>query len=400
VLPFVAAVACLALEFYDHYHRLSLVAHVLASTCLMLVIVRLGISFAENLRMLRASQREAVTDALTGLGNRRALGRALQERLGGEEVRPFVVAFYDLDGFKTYNDTFGHQAGDMLLARLGTRVVAALPEAEVFRLGGDEFCVLVDEAAGDEAGVLTAAAALEERGSKFEVGCSFGMVRVPEEATDAETAMVLADARMYEHKGGRRPDAATESQDVLVRALVESNRELGQHNDDVAELVVAVARELRLERAEIVAARRAAELHDVGKLAIPDAILDKPGPLDEQEWEFMRQHTIVGERIVASATSLSDVAPIIRSSHERWDGGGYPDRLAGEAIPLGARIIAVCDAYDAMTTARPYRRAMSEADAVAELRRCAGHQFDPRVVAAFERAIGAERADAVARLAA
>jgi HD-GYP domain-containing protein (c-di-GMP phosphodiesterase class II) len=114
----------------------------------------------------------------------------------------------------------------------------------------------------------------------------------------------------------------------------------------------------------------------------------------------MRQHTIVGERIVASATSLSDVAPINRSSHERWDGGGYPDRLAGEAIPLGARIIAVCDAYDAMTTARPYRTAMSEADAVAELRRCAGHQFDPRVVAAFERAIGAERADAVARLAA
>jgi diguanylate cyclase (GGDEF)-like protein len=400
VLPFVAAMACLALEFYDHYHRLSLVSHVLASVCLLLVIVRMGISFAENVRMLRASRREAVTDALTGLGNRRALGPALQDRLDGDEVRPFVVAFYDLDGFKTYNDTFGHQAGDMLLARLGTRVATALPEADVFRLGGDEFCVVVDEAAGGEDAVLTAADALQEGGSTFEVGCSFGMVRVPEETADTETAMVLADARMYEHKSGRRPDPARESQDVLVRALVERNRELGQHNDDVARLVVAVSRELGLERADIVAARRAAELHDVGKLAIPDAILSKPGALSEQEWEFMRQHTIVGERIVASATSLSDVAPIIRSSHERWDGDGYPDGLVGEAIPLGARIVAVCDAYDAMTTTRPYREAISEADAVAELRRCAGRQFDPRVVAAFERAIGAERADAIERLAA
>ncbi len=400
LLPSVAAVACLALEFYDHYHRLSLVAVLLASLCLLLVIVRLGITFAENVLMLRASRHEAVTDALTGLGNRRALEPALHDRLHAEEVRPFLVAFYDLDGFKTYNDTFGHQAGDMLLARLGKRVVAALPEADVFRLGGDEFCVLIDEAAGGEAGVRTAAAALQERGSRFEVGCSYGMVRAPEETTDAETAMVLADARMYEHKNGRRPDAATESQDVLVRALVERDRDLGQHNEDVAELVVAVSRELGLAPGEIVAARRAAELHDIGKLAMPDTILSKPGPLDENEWEFMRQHTIVGERIVASATSLSDVAPIVRSSHERWDGGGYPDGLAAEAIPLGARIIAVCDAYDAMTTTRPYRDAMSEADALAELRRCGGHQFDPRVVAAFERAFGTERADLATRLAA
>ncbi|MGN6870529.1 MAG: HD-GYP domain-containing protein [Solirubrobacteraceae bacterium] len=223
---------------------------------------------------------------------------------------------------------------------------------------------------------------------------------MPEETMDAETAMVLADARMYEHKHGRRPDPATESQDVLVSALVERNSELGQHNDDVANLVVAVSRELGLERADIVAARRAAELHDVGKLAIPDAILNKPGTLSEQEWEFMRQHTIVGERIVVSATSLSEVAPIVRSSHERWDGGGYPDGLAAEAIPLGARIIAVCDAYDAMTTTRPYRKAIGHADAVAELRRCAGHQFDPLVVAAFERVIVTERADAAERLAA
>jgi diguanylate cyclase (GGDEF)-like protein len=400
LLPSLAAVACLALEFYDHYHRLSVAAHMLAVACLLLVIVRLAISFAENIRMLRASRREAITDALTGLGNRRALEVALRDRLSGDCVPPFVLAFYDLDGFKTYNDTFGHQAGDVLLARLGVRVAAALREADVFRLGGDEFCVLIDEAAGGETGVLTAAAALEERGTTFEVGCSYGMVRVPAEAADAESAMVLADARMYEHKGGRRPDAASESQEVLVQALLERNSELGQHNDDVAELVVEVARELGLDQAEVVATRRAAELHDVGKLAIPDSILGKPGPLDEKEWEFMRQHTVVGERIVASAPSLRDVASIVRSSHERWDGAGYPDRLAGEGIPLGARIIGVCDAFDAMTTTRPYRKAMSEAEAVAELRRCAGAQFDPRVVAAFERVLARDLAPADQRLAA
>jgi HD-GYP domain-containing protein (c-di-GMP phosphodiesterase class II) len=253
--------------------------------------------------------------------------------------------------------------------------------------------VLIDAASGGETGVIAAARALEERGTTFTVGCSYGMVRVPAEATDPETAMVLADARMYEHKGGRRPDAASESQEVLVRALLERNSELGAHNDDVAELVDAVANELGLDRAELRAARRAAELHDVGKLAIPDSILGKPGPLDEQEWAFMRQHTIVGERIVASASSLRDVAPMIRSSHERWAGGGYPDGLAGEAIPLGARIIAVCDAFDAMTTTRPYRAAMSDADALSELRRCAGHQFDPRIVDAFESVISREPAD-------
>jgi HD-GYP domain-containing protein (c-di-GMP phosphodiesterase class II) len=130
--------------------------------------------------------------------------------------------------------------------------------------------------------------------------------------------------------------------------------------------------------------RHAAQLHDVGKIAIPDAILRKPGPLDEQEWSFVRRHTIVGERILSAAPALAEVAALVRSSHERFDGTGYPDSLARDAIPLGSRIIAVCDAFDAMTSERPYRRAMAPADALAELTRCSGSQFDPRIVAAFE----------------
>jgi diguanylate cyclase (GGDEF)-like protein len=385
VLPTLAALSCLGLMFADHYHRLSVAAHLLAALCLLSVIARLGLTFVENQRMLRTSRQEAVTDALTGLGNRRSLEATLRERLIEAPVRPFVLAFYDLDGFKHYNDSFGHQAGDALLTRLGARLAQALPGALVFRLGGDEFCVVVDEADGGAASAALGAKSLTEHSTTFHVGCSYGLVAVPGEATDAEAAMLLADARMYERKHDRRPSAANESQGVLLRALAERNEDLGQHNDDVSVLVELVSYELGLDRAEVATVLRAAELHDVGKLAIPDAILNKPGPLTDEEWTFMRRHTIIGERIVASATSLSDVAPIVRATHERFDGRGYPDAMAGEDIPLGARVIAVCDAYDAMTTTRPYRQAMSEESALAELWRCAGGQFDPQVVAAFTR---------------
>jgi two-component system, cell cycle response regulator len=384
-VPALAGLACLALEFSDHYVRLVFAAHVFASLCLLTVIVRLGLSFADNVRMLRASRLEATTDVLTGLGNRRALKLALETTLAARPIEPFVLAFYDLDGFKAYNDTFGHQAGDALLARLGARAARTLPNAGVFRMGGDEFCVVAAEVDGGAVTAAIAADCLREHGSSFDIDCSYGLVSVPSETTDIEHAMVLADARMYEHKDGRRPNAAAESQRVLLRALAERSNELGQHNDDVTELVEAVARELGLGRSETLSICRAAELHDVGKLAIPDAILNKPGPLDEPEWEFIRGHTLIGERIVASATSLRDVAPIVRSTHERWDGGGYPDGLAGEQIPLGARIIMVCDAFDAMTTERPYSPAISEQDALLELQRCTGTQFDAMVIAAFER---------------
>ena len=138
--------------------------------------------------------------------------------------------------------------------------------------------------------------------------------------------------------------------------------------------------------------RQGAELHDIGKLAVPDAILNKPGPLDEGEWAFMRRHTLVGERILAAAPALLDVARLVRSSHERYDGSGYPDGLVGESIPLGSRVIAVCDAWDAMTTDRPYRRAMPREDALAELERCAGGAVRPRGGRGVPRGAGAAAA--------
>ena len=171
--------------------------------------------------------------------------------------------------------------------------------------------------------------------------------------------------------------------DVLVRVLAERDPHLGSHLDEVADLCAAVCERLGLPEAEVVPVLQAASLHDVGKAAIPEAILKKPEPLNDDEWAFIRRHTLIGERILSAAPALSEAAKLVRSSHEHFDGSGYPDGLRGEAIPFGSRIIAVCDAYDAMTSDRPYRSAMSQEVALDELRRCAGVQFDPVVVDVF-----------------
>jgi diguanylate cyclase (GGDEF)-like protein/putative nucleotidyltransferase with HDIG domain len=380
--PIVFGSIALALEIYDHFDRLNLVALVLASAALAGVILRLGLTFGENLRILERRSREALSDALTGLPNRRRLLDDLRDRL--ESGAPGALVVADLDGFKGYNDTFGHLAGDALLHRLAARLDDAVRRAgTAYRMGGDEFCVLFDDAA-DPAGLSArVAAGLSESGERFAIVASCGLALLPDEAATPEEALRLADDRMYGAKRSGRSSAERQSTDVLLLALAERSHELGEHTLDVAELAEQVARALALTDDDVRIVRRAAELHDVGKVGIPDEILDKPGPLDPAEWQFMRQHTVIGERILRAAPALAPVAGLVRATHERYDGRGYPDGLAGEEIPLGARIVLVCDSFHAMTSARPYKAPMSPADALEELRRCSGTQFDPRVVDAF-----------------
>jgi two-component system, cell cycle response regulator len=208
-------------------------------------------------------------------------------------------------------------------------------------------------------------------------------VSVPAEAREPGEALRIADHRMYANKNSGRASARSQSRDVLLRALAERDPGLREHITGVAALAEGVARSLGLDEEQVEHVRHAAELHDVGKVAIPDEILNKPAPLDADEWEFIRRHTIIGERIVAAAPALRQVAALVRSSHERWDGTGYPDQLRGNEIPLGARIVAVCDAFDAMIANRPYRVGMQIERALEELEHCAGTQFDPDVVEAF-----------------
>ncbi len=196
-------------------------------------------------------------------------------------------------------------------------------------------------------------------------------------------ALHLADLRLYESKTSGRPSAGRQSTDVLLQLLRERRADLHDHVDGVARMAELTAIRLGLSVREVRDTQLAAHLHDVGKAAIPDAILDKPGALDVKEWDFMTRHTLIGERIVRAAPALAHVADLVRSSHERFDGTGYPDALRGEQIPLGARVIAVCDAYDAMVSERVYRRRVTPAEALQELARCAGTQFDPQVVEAF-----------------
>jgi two-component system cell cycle response regulator len=192
----------------------------------------------------------------------------------------------------------------------------------------------------------------------------------------------MADERMYANKAGRS-STGRQIADVLLQVLSEQHNNLDIHGGHVAVLSSEVAKLLGEPDLAVQRIWLAATLHDVGKTAIPEAVLNKPGPLNPQEWEFMHRHTIIGERIVLAAPALANTAPLIRSSHERIDGEGYPDGLRGDEIPIGSRIISVCDAFDAMTTKRSYSEASTVEAAISELRRCAGTQFDPRVIDAL-----------------
>ncbi len=384
-VPLAFGAVGLGLLVYSAIAHVNVLAIGLAAASLIAVMARATLTFGENVAMLRTSRDEALTDALTGLGNRRSLARALEELMPqATPERPLVLALFDLDGFKQYNDTFGHPAGDTLLVRLGGNLAAFLHgRGQAFRMGGDEFCALFHTTGeSHDPMVHGAASALSEHGDGFSIGCSHGAIALPLEADDAIEALRIADQRMYANKHAGRMSAGRQSKDVLLRALAERDPGLGSHAETVT-MAAATAEALGLSPDEVENVRHASELHDVGKVAIPDAILGKPGPLTDEEWTFVRRHTVIGERIILAAPALARVARLVRASHERWDGAGYPDGLSGEGIPLGARIVAVADAFAAMLAGRPYRAARTPEQALDELRLAAGTQFDPAVVEAW-----------------
>jgi len=390
LLPALAGLTAIGVLFAERWATIPLAAAILALLTLLGIVLRLALSFHETQRSLEASQRDALTDPLTGLGNRRRFMEALQDAMAPRpRGRVGLLVLFDLDGFKAYNDAFGHPAGDALLVRLGKRLEQfARSHGDAYRLGGDEFCLLGECTAAEvEQIAADAATALSEKGEGFSVTAARGSVLVPGEAGTPEAALQLADRRMYAHKSSERASAGAQSRDVLLSALRERQPDLHQHLVDVAELSRRVGIALGLEGEQLDEVFRAAELHDVGKVAIPDAILSKPGPLEQRELEFMRQHTLIGERIIAAAPALVPVARLVRSTHERPNGRGYPDGLSGEEIPVGSRIISVCDAYQAMVSERPYSTAMRPSRAMEELIEGTGTQFDPDVVDAFCRVI-------------
>ena len=359
---------------------------------------------------LRA-MRLALTDPLSGLGNH----RSFQERLKHELLRaeaddePFTLCMIDVDDFKRINDLYGHPVGDRVLASVGRRL---RQNGEAFRLGGDEFALLLPGVTADEA--LSAAASVLARIGSLEladvgsVTASAGVAGFPHQAFDRDELIRLADSALYwakEHGKNRvhvyRPDvvelaelrrlahgpdraARFRAAASLAKAVDARDTYTGSHSTRVAELSAWIAHRLGLDREHIELTRLAGSLHDLGKLAIPEEILRKPGPLTDPERLVLQRHPEIGHRMIESL-GVDPVAEWVLHHHERWDGTGYPERLRGDEIPLGARIIFVADAYDAMTSDRAYRGRLTPREAIEELERCSGTQFDPDIVAAFAR---------------
>src|SRR5947207_10821980 len=360
------------------------------------------------LQALRAV-RLALTDPLTGLGNHRhfheRLARELEQALRYD--RPLALCLVDVDDFKRINDSFGHPMGDSVLSQVATRLRQT---GEAFRLGGDEFAVLLPGYEASEA--LTAGESIIERIASLDVGrvggitVSAGIALAPEHARERDELLRLVDGALYwakEYGKNRvrvfRPDvvelaelkrlasagdraARLRAAASLARAVDQRDAYSGSHSQRVAQLAVRLAARLGLSREELELTQLAASLHDVGKLALPEDLLRKAAPLSEPEWASLKQHAQIGFRMLESL-GVDPVAEWVLHHHERWDGMGYPDRLAGTEIPVGARIIFVADAYAAMTSDRPYPGRCSDAEAVAEIIRCAGTQFDPSVVDAL-----------------
>jgi diguanylate cyclase (GGDEF)-like protein len=364
------------------------------------------------------AMRLALTDPLTGLGNHRHFHDRLQRDLDRAQARttPFSLCLVDVDDFKEVNDNHGHPVGDRVLAQVAARLRTG---GEAFRLGGDEFALLLPGRTEPEAmaiaeTVIARIAELDlEHGGRLTV--SAGVASFPEHGVERAELVRVADNALYwskEHGKGRasvyRPGAVelgelhrlAQERDRrarflaaagLARAVDARDAYTGEHSAEVGALAARIAIRMGLDSDQVELIRLAGSLHDVGKLAIPEDILRKPGPLSEPERIVLERHPQIGFRMLDSL-GVEPVATWVLHHHERWDGDGYPNRLAGPRIPLGARILFVADAYDAMTTDRVYRRSLPHDAAVRELERCAGSQFDPDVVAALKAELEETRA--------
>jgi len=378
------------------------------------LLVAIGSEIAvgiDNIHLLERTMELSSTDELTGLYNRRHFYDVLEAEMArtARYKRPFTLVLLDLDGFKEYNDRFGHLNGDAVLKSLGQTLRSTLRKSDTsFRYGGDEFAIILAGTGSQRAkGVIERIRMkwLQTPKARYPMletplGFSAGIAQFPEHADTADGLVFMADSALYHAKqgGGYRVVVASDleslSPEILETATPDHVYALAStvdakdpytygHSKNVADIACKIGIEIGMSAKELADLRNVSLLHDIGKLGVPDAILTKPGKLTREECEIVKRHSADGERIVSYVKDLSPLVHMIRHHHEWYDGSGYPDGLKGEAIPLGARIITIADAYDTMTGRRPYREPVSPSEALEELVRCSGTQFDPNLVEAF-----------------
>jgi len=352
------------------------------------LLANLAWDIVERKQMEQKLKEMSIYDSLTGLYSRNFFQEEMK-RLSDGRYKPLGIIVCDMDGLKFVNDTLGHEVGDDLLINAADLLRKNFRTSDIIaRIGGDEFVVLLTETSPQVMKNILEKLRQEVQKynnlePKIPLSLSMGYAYEEEGAVDMHALFREADDHMYREKIQREGSARSAIFQALIGSMEAKELNSEDHCNRVQELAVSLARSLNLSQDMINDLRLLARYHDLGKVDIPDPILFKTGALTEEEWQQMRQHCEIGHRIASSVPDLEPIADFILKHHERWDGKGYPLGLSGQDIPLPCRILAIVDAYDVMISDRPYSRAMTRENAIAELERCAGTQFDPKLVKKF-----------------
>nr|WP_320024474.1 HD domain-containing phosphohydrolase [uncultured Acetobacterium sp.] len=325
-------------------------------------------------------------DYLTEVYNRRYYEEAL-ERIDREENLPLSLVISDVNGLKLINESFGHVLGDELLKKVADVILEESRDKDIVaRLSGDEFIILLPKTNELETAKIVKrmkTAAMKESIGTINFSISFGYETKTNMNQDIQEILKNAEDNMYRHKLYESASIKNKTIDLIMNTLYEKSSREMLHSKRVSEICEKIAEKMNFDQDDISQVKAAGLIHDIGKMGIDEKILNKPGGLDPDEWKKIQRHPEIGYRILSSSSEFSELARYVLEHQERWDGNGYPKRLMGEEISIQARIIGVADAFDAMTCDRAYRKGLSVEEAVAEINRCSGTQFDPEVVAVF-----------------